>query len=63
MQVATKLGQLSLVVRSAEAGPGATDKRGITYAGDVSNAAQPPRAGASSIRVFQGSSEGKEFKF
>ena len=66
VQVATRLGRLSLTVRSAEAGPEVTRRAGGTYGADVSNALpsqQKLPAAAGSIKVFGGASEGKEFKF
>ncbi len=64
VQIATKLGKLSLAVRSAESGP-SDDKDGTTWAGDVSNAlnSRAPRPVVSSVKVFTGAGEGKEFKF
>ncbi len=64
VQIATKLGKLSLAVRSAESGP-SDDKDGTTWAGDVSNAlnSRTPRPVVSSVKVFTGAGEGKEFKF
>ena len=64
VQIATKLGKISLAVRSAESGP-SEDKDGTTWAGDVSNAlnARAPRPVVSSVKVFTGAGEGKEFKF
>jgi pilus assembly protein CpaB len=64
VQVATKLGKLSLAVRSAERGA-SEDKEGTTWAGDVSNALnnQTPRPLVSSMKVFGGAADGKEFKF
>jgi pilus assembly protein CpaB len=64
VQIATKLGKLSLAVRSAENGP-SEDKDGTTWAGDVSNAlnSRAPRPVVSSVKVFTGAGEGKEFKF
>ncbi len=65
VQVATRLGQLSLTVRSADLGPDNSVRPGVTYAGDVSSALPAPAAQAAvtSIRLFQGSRDGKEFKF
>lgn len=65
VQVATRLGRLSLVVRSAEPGTAAEAHTNGTYAGDVSNALVAPKgpAAASTIKVFQGSGDGREFKF
>ena len=64
VQVATRLGRLSLAVRSAEHGP-SEDKEGTTWAGDVSNAlgSAVPKPMLSTMRVYGGASEGKEFKF
>jgi pilus assembly protein CpaB len=64
VQIATKLGKLSLAVRSAESGP-SDNKDGTTWAGDVSSAlsGQGPRPASTTMRVFQGSGDGKEFKF
>jgi pilus assembly protein CpaB len=64
VQVATRLGRLSLAVRSAEHGP-SEDKDGTTWASDVSNAygntvAKPV---INTLKVFAGSGDGKEFKF
>ena len=55
VQIATKLGKLSLAVRSAESGP-SDDKDGTTLAGDVSNAlnSRAPRPVVSSVKVFTG---------
>ncbi len=66
VQVATKLGRLSLVVRSAEVGPEVVRRAGGTFAADVSNAlpsqtVKPPTVG--SMKVYGGASDGREFKF
>ena len=66
VQVATRLGRLSLVVRSADAGTAVDTRAGPTYGGDVSGAlvSKTPRAPtASTIKVFPGAGEGREFKF
>ncbi len=65
VQVATRLGKLSLVVRSADAGPERANRSIGTYAGDVSNAlvTQQQRPVANTIKVFPGSGDGREFKF
>jgi len=64
VQVASKLGQISLSVRSVEQGLDSVRETAITYSSDVSNARPvQARPTASSMRVFQGSSDGKEFKF
>ncbi len=64
VQVATRLGRLSLAVRSAERGP-SEDKDGTTWAGDVSGALanHATKPVGSSMKVFAGSGESKEFKF
>ena len=64
VQVATRLGRLSLAVRSAEHGP-SEEKEGTTWAGDVSNALSTasPKPRLSSMRVFGGASDSKEYKF
>lgn len=66
VSVAQRLGQLSLVVRSADQSAGATTARAgaATWAGDVSpalNGAEP--GAAATVRLFQGNAEGKEFRF
>lgn len=65
VQVGARLGQLSFVVRSAEIGTEKDSLPGITYSGDVSGAWPTPDAKptATSIKVYQGSADGKEFKF
>ncbi len=67
IQVATRLGRLSLALRAAENGPAVVPDPTTVWAGDVSSAlpkqaATPPPA-TSSIRIFQGAADGKEFKF
>jgi pilus assembly protein CpaB len=64
VQVATKLGKLSLAVRSAEHGP-SEDSDGTTWAGDVSSALNAQRAKpiANTMKVYGGASDSKEFKF
>ena len=65
VNVATRLGQISLVVRSAETGPAGKSGPGVTYAGDVTNAlpSQSQRQAPGSIKVYGGATDGKEFKF
>ena len=66
VSVAQRLGQLSLVVRSADQPAGATAARAgeATWAGDVSPALNGAEPGApATVRVFQGNAEGKEFRF
>ncbi len=64
VQVATRLGRLSLAVRSAEHGP-SEEKEGTTWAGDVSNAlgSAVVKPVMSTMRVYGGAADGKEFKF
>jgi len=66
VSVAQRLGQLSLVVRSADQPAGAVAARAgeATWAGDVSPALNGAEPGApATVRVFQGNAEGKEFRF
>lgn len=70
VSVATRLGRLSLAVRSADTSPTAGVKRSsgpnTTWAADVSPALgvePPPAAAPNTIHVYQGSAEAKEFKF
>jgi pilus assembly protein CpaB len=67
VSVATRLGRLSLAVRSADASPTASAKpaSNTTWAVDVSPAlgAEPPAPTQNTIHVYQGSAEAKEFKF
>ncbi|HYZ62110.1 MAG TPA: Flp pilus assembly protein CpaB, partial [Acetobacteraceae bacterium] len=73
VQVATRIGRLSLAVRAAQSAQEPASTGGPAkgaepvWAGDVSNALRgepvsaPPRATV--LRVFNGSAEGKEFKY
>ena len=65
VQVAAKLGHLSLTLRAAEAGPVDTSAPVTVWGSDVSSAlpAEPPRTVPGSMHVFQGSGDPKEFKF
>jgi len=66
VHVATRIGRLSLTVRSAEAGPEVTHRSGGTFAADVSNALPSQMAKPttqSSVKVYGGASDGREFKF
>lgn len=69
VSVATRLGRLSLSVRSAETSPTASAKpssgSNTTWAVDVSPAlgAEPPAPTQNTIHVYQGSADAKEFKF
>ena len=66
VQVAAKLGRLSLALRAADAGTVPSGPQKTVWAGDVSTAlpqqtAKP--AAPASVHVFQGSSDGKEYRF
>jgi pilus assembly protein CpaB len=64
--VATRLGHLSLAVRAADTGQSdASHEAGTTWAGDVSPALASQRThdAPDIVRVFQGSADGKEFRF
>jgi pilus assembly protein CpaB len=66
--VATRLGHLSLAVRSAAAGQAAAaaaaTPAGITWAGQVSPAlTEDGQIAGGTVRVFTGASDGKEFRF
>jgi pilus assembly protein CpaB len=68
VEVAARIGRLSLVVCSTDpGGAGAAFPSGPTWAGDVSRAlegsAQRQAATASVVRVFTGTADGKEFHF
>jgi pilus assembly protein CpaB len=65
VSVATRLGRLSLSVRSAEAGANVAPSRDTTWAVDVSPAlgAEPPPHQQDTLRVYSGSGDAKEFKF
>ncbi len=78
LAVAGRIGQLSLIVRSAEqaaeksdqpapAGAVVPNPAGVTWAADVSPALgqgiHDPHPDSSTVRVFQGNSDGKEFHF
>jgi pilus assembly protein CpaB len=62
--LAARLGHLSLVVRSADATDNTRTKVPITtWGGDVSPALNQGRAAGRIMRVYQGNSDGKEFRF
>jgi len=62
--LAARLGHLSLIVRAADAGPDTPgDKPLTTWGGDVSAALNQGRAAGRVMRVYQGTSDGKELKF
>ena len=62
--LAARLGHLSLIVRSADALPGTQDdKPETTWGGDVSPALNQGRTAGRVMRVYQGTTDGKEFRF
>jgi pilus assembly protein CpaB len=70
VQVAVRLGHLSLSVRPAEGAsdvPGGRDTLVTTFASDVSPALSanlvPPPAATTSIKIWSGTADGKDFKF
>lgn len=69
VQVAGRIGRLSLALRSAEqtADSGATKAPEPVWAGDVSNALRSetptPQPTTTVLRVFHGAAEGKEFRY
>jgi pilus assembly protein CpaB len=71
VSVAMRLGKVSLVVVSADQSDASTDDatrkppaNTVTWGGDVSSALrQGPGGNGNTIRVFQGSTDSKEFKF
>ncbi len=66
VQVATRLGRLSLTLRSAAAGPADTTAPVTAWASDVSAALPSTRietAAPIAVHVFTGSGDSKEFKF
>ena len=77
LAVAGRIGQLSLIVRSAEQAAekpdqpapagAAVNSTGVTWAADVSPALgqgiREPHPDSSTVRVFQGNADGKEFHF
>jgi pilus assembly protein CpaB len=64
LALAARLGHLSLIVRAAEASQEtAVDKPLTTWGGDVSPALNQGRTAGRVMRVYQGTSDGKEFRF
>jgi pilus assembly protein CpaB len=67
ISVATRVGRLSLAVRSIDGAPrsGSAAQPNTTWASDVSPAlgADVARGTGRTIRVFQGAADGKEFRF
>jgi pilus assembly protein CpaB len=62
--LAARLGHLSLIVRAADALPGAQDdKPETTWGGDVSPALNPARTVGRVIRIYRGTTEDKESRF
>jgi pilus assembly protein CpaB len=59
-----RLGHLSLIVRAADALPGMPDsKPETTWGGDVSPALNRGRTAGRLMRIYQGTTDGKEFRF
>jgi len=62
--LAERLGHLSLIVRAAEAAPDTLgDTPPTTWGGDVSPALQQGRTDGRVMRVYQGTTDGKEVRF
>jgi pilus assembly protein CpaB len=62
--LAARLGHLSLIVLAADEVPGTQDARPeTTWGGDVSPALNQGRAAGRVMRVYQGTTDGKEFRF
>lgn len=62
--LAARLGHLSLIVRAADALPGTHDDNPeTTWGGDVSPALNQGRTAGRIMRVYQGTTDGKEFRF
>ncbi len=62
--LAARLGHLSLIVRAADALPETSDTRPeTTWGGDVSPALNQGRTAGRVMRVYQGTTDGKEFRF
>ncbi len=62
--LAARLGHLSLIVRAADALPDAQgEKPETTWGGDVSPALNQGRTAGRIMRVYQGTTDGKEFRF
>ena len=68
IQVAARIGRLSLAVRSADMPGGSSEIAPPVWAGDVSHALRPHEAPPAQqqpalLHVFQGNGEGKEYRF
>ena len=62
--LAARLGHLSLIVRAADTLPDAQGGKPLTtWGGDVSPALNQGRAAGRVMRAYQGTTEGKEFRF
>jgi len=62
--LASRLGHLSLIVRAADAPPDMPASRPeTTWGGDVSPALNQGRTAGRVMRVYQGTTDGKEFRF
>jgi pilus assembly protein CpaB len=64
LAVATRLGKVSVVVRSGSGTPAPPDpQQGLTYGSDVSRAFGDSGGKASIVKVFSGPAKGEEYKF
>jgi pilus assembly protein CpaB len=62
--LAGRLGRLSLIVRAADAAPGAaSDNPATTWGGDVSPALNQGHTAGRVMKIYHGTSDGKEFRF
>ncbi len=62
--LAARLGHLSLIVRAADAPPDPVDDSPVTtWGGDVSPALNQGRTAGRVMRLYQGTTDGKEFRF
>ena len=62
--LAGRLGHLSLIVRAADAAPGARlENPATTWGGDVSPALNQGHTAGRVMKIYQGTTDGKEFRF
>ena len=62
--LAGRLGHLSLIVRAADAAPGARPENpATTWGGDVSPALNQGHTAGRVMKIYQGTTDGKEFRF
>ena len=62
--LAARLGHLSLIVRAADAAPDGSNETPVTtWGGDVSPALNQGRTAGRVMRLYQGTTDGKEFRF